>query len=128
MKCPECGKAAEIKGEPYLYQGKRFVRAACPACGYVWGAPVVATVDAPTPAPPPAPEAAPVPATRLIDRGAGFDPEKVRPGQVVTFIRAGQEKSGPVVSVTRKTVVVDVDGIPDFRVQKADLLGQVVQA
>lgn len=134
MNCPEC-KSPEIASAPRLQiiagMPVRFRK--CRECGYGWSCPDSEVKDSapiePTPASdsPPAddvPDADDTEPDAEDPLEAAFDPETLGQGDVIRFVYRGEEVSGPVVSITDRTVVVDVDGNPDIRVPKSRILGR----
>ena len=121
-QCPECG-STEVDCADGMKDGsgRRVFPKKCRKCGFGWSdnvrpeaaaeAPAEEPVDAPA-----TPEEKPAEATP-------FDVDALAPGQVIRFLMGEDTFEGPVVKVTDKTVVVDVDGEADTRVHKDRILG-----
>ena len=117
-QCPECGSAevdcaAGIKDG----SGRRVFPKKCRNCGFRWSDNVRPGAE---PQPPAEEPAAPAEKPAASEP---FDADSVAPGQVIRFLMGEEIFEGPVVKVTDKMVVVDVDGEADTRVHKDRVLG-----
>jgi len=98
---------------------------------------------APAPVAPPAPESEPINALPLVSEpepapdfdapDAGEEVEKVPAeeiavGDVIKIVYNRKTRVGPVAGISKKTFVMDVDGVPDVRVRKSALLGRIKKA
>lgn len=149
LKCQECQSSdVKLEGQPIRESGKWLFPKRCQKCSFLWtdavrpvaAEPAIESADesgkqasASAQGAPAENAAAPAggsqpPVEKILTAADGFDESELKVGDMVIFAdRDGQQKRLAIVSTAKKTVLGDVDGKPDQRIRRDEILGVVVR-